>query len=349
MPSDQPIYSPHTSANQAIVPTAEELQIFLDMPKKAGRMELHREDLARYVEQIRTVDDFKQSRKEGGLPYSFEEKLYYGVLLHTGFFTSQLRSAMEHFKYYRHALSDIDLKKPVAFIKSAEEEISRLKPNKKDDASKIARLQSMIEERKKDLDARKMRWPALRSELSAIVVSIRERLSEIQHLCEASITTLVDLQVGKKAESQLIEDVKTHFKDQIRDYLQHGPVTKEYVESMKDTVAALSKQISAQLLEDIYSMTGLYEAIHDGVCGILARLGPLIRQIPGKIASNLDGDKEVFAALEQELLSFLSDFRIELKPPQNVAKDMEHEKMLLEKRRDMLDRLFTILTSRQAR
>jgi hypothetical protein len=345
MPLDQPLFRFPSHRNEEILPTLEQLHAFLDSPKSAGRMETHRDDLKHYDHLFTAVEDFKQAGKQGGREPAFEEMLYYGVLLHARLFTPELRSAVEHFKYYRNALSEIDLKKPTAFIRAAEEEISRLKPGKREDAPKIERLRRMIDERKKELEAQKKRWPALRTELSTIALSIRDEIGSIRKLCESSIATLVDLQVGKKAESQMIEDIKGHFKDQVRDSLQHGPVTKEYLESMKATVARLSKQISLQLLEDIYIMTGLYEAVHDRAGAFAARLDPLVSQIDSRPQANLDDDKEFFARMEQELVAILSDVRIEFKSPADVPKDTDHEKILLQKRRDMLGRLFALLKS----
>ncbi len=220
-----------------------------------------------------------------------------------------------------------------------------MKPGRKDDAVKIARLQSLIDERKKHLEIQKTQWPALRAELGRVAGYLRDNVRAVQKKAEASIATLVDLQVGKKAEQQLIEDIKTHFKDQIRDYLQHGPVTKEYLDSTKEVVARLSKQISLQMLEDIFAMTGLYEAIHDHVRASADRLEPLMRQVAAGTAADLEQDRETFGRIEQELVGLVSAFPLELKPPHEKATDTEHGSILREKRRDMLDRLFA-LTSR---
>ncbi len=340
----RPIFGIRTGLNNAFLPTSEELNHFLDGPKTAGRMEPHREELSWYAGMVKAVSDFEAGRKQG-IPADFLEKLYYGVLIHSRFFNSALKTAVEQFKYYRHLLSAIDLKKTAAFIKSAEEEISRLKPGKKDDAVKIVRLQSLIDERRKHLEAQKAQGPALRSELSNVALYILENIISIRKLTEASIATLVDLQVGKKAEQQLIEDIKNHFKDQIRDYLQHGPVTREYIDSTKEIVARLSKQISLQMLEDIYAMTGLYEAVHDHARAAGERLEPLIKQTGAGAAPVLDRDREVFGRIEQELIFLVSPFPLELKPPHEKATDPDHGAILREKRRDMLDRLFSLLPS----
>jgi hypothetical protein len=345
MTPDQTIFAFRKGANAAILPGADIMSAFLESPKTAGTMELHRDDLARYAHFLKAVEAFEQSRKQGGHSSDFHDRLFYGVLLDSRFFKRELQTAIEQFKYYWHALARIDLKKPAAFIKSAEEEISRLRPGRKDDAIKIDRLQGMIDERKKQLDAQKAGWPALRAELGNIAAYIRDNLSAIRKRTEASIATLVELQVGKKAEQQLIEDIKTHFKDQIRDYLQHGPVTKEYLDSTKETVAQLSKQVSLQVNEDIYALTGLYEAIHDHAVRFAARLDPLVKQI-GTSGADLERDKELFLRLESELLGVVSDFHFEIKPPHNVADVKEQETILQEKRREMLNRLFEILRSR---
>ncbi|OGW39269.1 MAG: hypothetical protein A2010_02150 [Nitrospirae bacterium GWD2_57_9] len=341
MTLDHSLYRLLPETSREILPTAEELNVFLASPRKPGGTELHRDDLVLIAERTAAIEE--HLRASG---VALDEKLFYGVFAQARLYTPELLSAIEHFKFYRDSLARIDLKKPVAFIRSAEEEIARLKPHKKDEEPRIKRLQALIEERRRDLESQKKRWPALSRALAGAGRAIRDEFAAVQKRCEASIAMLVDLQVGKKAESRVIEDIKTHFKDQLRDYLQHGPVTKEYVESMKETVARLSKKISVQLLEDIYAMTGLYETIHDHAGQCRERLEPLIPK-PGTVSGthDLDKDKELFTLMEQELLRLLSAVPLDFKPPQDVLDDAEHRQILVEKRRNILDHLFNLLRS----
>ncbi len=337
------IFGLRFQSSKAILPGAHELSAFLESPRKEGRPERHGDDLAMYVRTLEAVAAFEQDRRQGTARYDFQEKMLYGVLAHSQFFRPELKSAVEQYKYHYHALAALDLRKPAAFIRSAEEEISRLNPKKKDETAKTARLQVMVDERKQDLDALKARWLALAGELSSIADYVRDNLSAVQELCEASIAALVDLQVGRKEEVHLIEDLKAHFKDQVRDSLQHGPVTKEYIETLKETVARLSKQISLLLLEDIYSLSGLYEAVHEHAGRTVRELGELATQVAKRKHASLDEDKDLYGRVEQALVSLVSGFRFELKARETTLREPEHEKILYEKRKEMLDHLFGLL------
>jgi len=51
---------------------------------------------------------------------------------------------VEQYKFHINTLSQLDLKKPSAFIKSAEEEIARLNPKKKDEVARKERLLVLV-------------------------------------------------------------------------------------------------------------------------------------------------------------------------------------------------------------
>ncbi len=116
-------------------------------------------------------------------------------------------------------------------------------------------------------------------------------------------------------------------------------MVQEHVNSCKECSHEL------QMLEDIYAMTGLYEAVHDHARAAGERLEPLIKQTGAGAAPVLDRDREVFGRIEQELIFLVSPFPLELKPPHEKATDPDHGAILREKRRDMLDRLFSLLPS----
>jgi chromosome segregation ATPase len=171
--------------------------------------------------------------------------------------------AVAQFKYYAQAFRSIDFKKPVAFIRSAEEEISKLNPKKKDDAVKIARLREMVDERKRAFETLKKRRVALTAELSHIALYIRDNLVKIEKLCKAANAVLTVPQTAWNEEDRSIEDIKAQYKEQLRDALHHGTVTRQHLDAAKKEVAVLSKEISDLLREDISTLGGLYEAIRD--------------------------------------------------------------------------------------
>ena len=153
MTKDKSIFGLRFGSNEELAPTREELEVFLKSPKEEGRRELHGNDLATYRELLEAVEAFEQHQQQQyAAPLSFRDKMFYGVLGHSHFFSPVLASEVEQFKYHLHTLLTLDLKKPTAFIKSAEAEMSRLNPKKRDDAVKLARLHTMVDERKKTLE-----------------------------------------------------------------------------------------------------------------------------------------------------------------------------------------------------
>lgn len=337
------IFGLRFKSNEALQPTLEELRLFLESARKEGKKEKHGDDLANYLWHLSRVEEFEKDRKQGMGQPDFREKMLLGVLSHSHFFTASLKSAVEQYKYHCHALMTIDLRKPAAFIKSAEEEIRKFNLKSKDDQAKMARLQGLIDQRNADLEALKDRWPRLDDELYNIAVYIRDNLVRIQRLCESSITVLVGLQIGGEKTGQLIEDIKTHFKEQVREYLQLGPVTKQYVESLKEDVAKLSKQLSRQVLEDIYAVTRIYEALHDHTQKIAGQLDAQIRQVKAKQHKSIEEDRDLFGRIEQTLVSLVSDYHLDTAVPKEDRSGDKHDKLLLEKRKEMLDHLFDLL------
>ncbi len=337
------IFGLRFKSNEALQPAIEDLRLFLESPRKEGKREKHGDDLSNYLQHLARVEGFEKDRQRGMGQTDFHEKMLLGVLSHSHFFTSSLKSAIEQYKYHYHALMTIDLRKPAAFIKSAEEEINRFNPKSKDDQAKIARLRGMIDQRNKDLEALKERRPRLGDELHNIAVYIRDNLLKIRKLCESSITVLVGLQIGGEKTGQLIEDIKMHFKEQVRDYLQLGPVTKQYVESLKEDVAKLSKQLSQQVLEDIYGVTRVYEALHDHAQKIAGQLDGLLRQVKAEQHKSIEEDRDLFGRIEQSLISLVSDYHLDTAMPKDARSGDKHDKLLFEKRKEMLDHLFDLL------
>lgn len=344
---ENPIFGLRFKSNEALQPTIEELRLFLET-RKDGIKEKHQDDLSYYVRDLTHVEDFKHNRTGAGAQLDLHEKMLLGVLAHSQFFTPSLKSAVEQFKFHYHRLCGLDFKKPQAFIRSANEEIQKSGSGSKADQLKIAKLQSMIEQRNADLEALSKLRGGLATELHNIAVYINDNLEKIQHLCESSITVLVGLQLGGEKTGQLIEDIKTHFKEQVRDYLQLGPVTKQYVESLKQEVATLSRQLSQLVLEDIYAVTTQYEALYDHTKNIRSRLEAGIRGLENKQHRSIDEDRAALGRIEQILVALISDYRLGPVKPKDCGSDDKHNKLLLEKRKEMLDHVFELLKKEKA-
>ena len=233
----------------------------------------------------------------------FRGKMFYGVLSHSRFVNPALKSAVEQYKYLLQVLKTLDFKKPKVFIR---------------------------------------RWAALSEELSNIALYIRDNLLKIEKLCEASIVFLVDLQIEKKFEHQLIEEIKTHFKEHLKDSLHQGPITKQYLETVKKDVSILSKEVSAIFRDDVFALTGLYEAIHDHSKKIVHEIDTLMANIKGKKEKSFEDDRVLLEQIEQVLVSLISNFHFELTAAE-IRTETAYKDILLEKRKEMLDYVFELL------
>lgn len=333
MTNDTSIFSLRFGSNAKIEPSPDELQQFLES-KKTGTREPHSADLIRYWDILAAVAGYKTTGGSG----TFREKILYTVMDHSHFAKPALKSVVEQYKYHVNTLLKIDFKKPVSFIKSAEEEIARLNPKKKEDVSRIERMSGMIVERRQTLDANKKKWIELADELSHIISYLIDNLSKIEKLCEKSILILVNEQVEQKKETGLIEDIKAHFKQHLKDALHQGTIKKEDLEAAKEEVAALSKRTAEITLSDIYSMTQLYETIHDFAARTVSELRKLVADIDAKKHSTYDDDVELFGRGEKILVDLLTKFAFEVKSPE-IEVVTQNDELLNEKRKEMFGHL----------
>ena len=337
MTADRDIFGLRFRSNGRLQPSIDGLRIFLDSPTKEDKGKLHGDDLAAYRDLLKTVESFKQGRQEG-----FREWMLFTVLDHSHIVKPELKSAVEQYKYHMNNLCELDLKKPSSFIKSAEEEIARLNPKKKDEAARQERLLGMVEDRKRTLDALKKQWLALAEELSHLITYIRDNLAKIEKLSEESIEILVGAQISRKKEGDLIEDIKTQYKERLRAYLHQGTITRQQLEAAKEEVAALSKKTADILRADIYTLTQLYETVLKH-CGRATReLDIMIDMVESKKHAGFDEDLDLYAKVETILVVFARECRFEIKAVE-IGTETETDRILIEKRKDMLNHLFNLL------
>lgn len=335
------IFGLRFSANESIQPTNEELRLFLEGPRADGKSGCHRDDLAAFDGLLQRIEAFEQKHGHVVEQPGWQERKLLGVLAHSRFFRPSFRAAVEQFKYQVHALENIDLRKPTTFIRSAEEEIAKLNPKK--DEAKMARLKELVEQRNRDLDGLRKRWPLLVKELCDISLYIKDGLAKIAALCEAAITTLVSLQVKGQKKDELVEDLKRHYRDRVRDDLQVGPVTKEYLAQLQGEVAELSQQLSSGVLQDFYSMTELYEQIHDHVKQNGERIEKLISRIAAGKRQDLEADKRLIRELNGVIAGLVSQLPFQNGGSGAAEPAEQQEKILFEKRREMVDHVFDVL------
>jgi len=337
MTADKTIFGLRFRSNERLQPSFEELRRFLDNPKKEDKGTLHSDDLAAYRNLLKAVESFEHGRQG-----DFRDRMLYGVLGHSHLVKPALKLAVEQYKFHVHTLSELDLKKPSAFITSAEDEIARLNPKKKDEATRRERLSGMVEERKRAINAVKRHWHALAEELGHIIAYIRDNLAKIEKLSEESIGILVREQISRKKEAGMIEDIKTQFKDRLRESLHQGTITKEQLEKTKEEVAGLSKQTADLLRSDGYTLARLYEAIHEYIKKISRELELVMGEIERKKHTSYNEDLELCMQAEKILISLTQDCRFEI-PASDIGTETEHEEIIIEKRREMLDHLFDLL------
>lgn len=343
--TDSAIFGLRFQSNENLQPTQEELDRFLEGPKQAHGVERHLDDLAKYLRDLKAVDDFESSRWRGTAKYDFNERKFLGVLSHSHFFKSALKLAFEQYRYHYSRLCALDFKKPQSFVKSAQHEINSLSPKKTLDKPKIARLQALVDQRNRDLEALEKIRLDLTTELKHIAVYVRDNLIRIQKLCVSSISVLVGLQLGKEKENELIEDVKKHFKEEIRDHMQLGPVSRQFAEKVKEDFSQHSKELSQILLEDIYFVTLLYEQIHDHAAAFIARLDTHVRQVEAKKGGHSEEDRGVLGKIDQDLVALISDYRFEVRKTDEAVRKDGHGRLLMEKRKEMLNHLLDLLQS----
>ncbi len=310
---------------------------FLESKKDGASRELHREDLAHYWELLSAVAAYKTGGSQ-----NFSNKMLYTVLDHSHFAKPALKSVFEQYKYHADTLSKLDFRKPAAFIKSAEEEIARLNPKKKEEAARIERMRGMIEDRKNILENQTKRWLELTEELSHIIEYIAVNLGKIEKLCERTIAVLVNEQLSRNKESGLIEGIKENFKERLRQSLHDGTIRKEDLETAKQEVAELSKRTADLVRSDIFTLTQLYETIHEHAGKIMIALTGVTAEI-GKIKhASYEEDVQIYREAEKILVSLVSACRFDVKAVE-IGSETEQDKLLSEKRQEIFDHLVELV------
>jgi hypothetical protein len=337
MAIDASIFGLRFRSNADLTPTRAELDQFLASTYKAGTRVPQGRDLERYHALIERVQELEGRRGTGAEAPDIRDRMVYGVLGLSHFVSPGLEHAVGQFRYHLHQLAALDFKKPAAFIQAAERGRKVLDPKKKEQAAKIERLRIMVEGRKQAIAVMTKHRAELVEELGNIAQYIGENLVRIERVCEASIVILVGLQVTKSTEKQVIASLKDQFKEQLLDARQRGPVTKQDLENAKRDYVAISRAVADLIRDDVYTLTSLYEAIYEHVHRCAGA-------IEGLLARNKAGQDDLTLCTELEgvLDALVRDFRFKLKTVA-LFREPAYENVLREKRREILDHLFTLL------
>ncbi len=336
------IFGLRFEANVSLQPTQGELLMFLESKKKEDGLDLHGSVLSTYNEMLQRVLSFRSRQLLDAPSRDEREKIFYGALSHSCFFNPGLKSAVEQYKYQLHELSMIDFRKHKAFIAAAEQEMSLLGSWKKADAARKAKMQDMVDERKKLLETLTGRRPALVKELGHLALYIRDNLFKIAKRCETSIVVLVESSVARLKEKQLIEDIRIHLKEQLEDDLDDGLVAGQRLENAQNDFALLTKEIANSFSENIFALTQLYESIYDHTLKTAFEIGTLMGDNRRTKNRSFEEEVELFTRVEKVLDSLVSGKRFELKTTAGKSISI-HKDLFMEKSREMLDYLFELM------
>ena len=342
---NDPLFGLRFNSNAELHPDPAELAAFLRSPRAPGENGTRQDELAVFTGYLQRVEAYEKASAHGQAGGDVSERMLLSVLSHTQFFRPAFRLAVEEYLYHHHQILALDFDKPEKFVRSAEEELGRLNSKKKEDQQKSARLQALIDQRKKDLEALAKRRHLLASELCLIAAYVRDNVAKVVQRCEGSITTLAKLQVDGTRMEQLNEDLKTHFKEEVRVRRDSGAVTPEYLESLKAEVAQLSQRLTQMVLGDLHAVTGVYEGLFEHAKKSAALLTDLTAR--AEQARKLDAYRvnRPFSELERALIALISEFRPAVKAPAPEGTGERHERLMDKLRREMLDHIFALLRS----
>jgi hypothetical protein len=339
MTIDKTIFGQSFKSRDTLKPAQEEITAFLERTSKDGSREVPAGDLEQYRQLIKETEAFEHRGLRGQNEGDLREHMRYGVLGHAQFASTALLSAVELYKYHLHALSSLDFKTPASFIKSAEIEMGRLSKKRLNDVVRMARLQEMVAERKKIVEALKLQWAEIAAELRRIALYIRDNLSRIGQLCETSVVILAETGIGQQTEKQLIEDVKNLYKVKFKEALHRGKTSRQDLENAKQELDMLTTEMSIHAREDADVLTRLYETLFEHVKRTIQELDTVLTQIEHNKSGSVLESTGLFKRIEQVLVSLISDCRIDPNPS-GIHTDTPHTDIIRNKRKEMLDYLF---------
>jgi hypothetical protein len=333
MTNDKSIAGLPFKPDETLHPGPDQLKAFLETAGSDGKFEPYR----RLIER---ADAFVETRLAEAKPEDLPVQMADAVLRYARFADRHLLSALELYQYHLHTfkLKSLDISAPASFIKSAQKTISKLNKDKLDDVLRMARLQEMINERKKIIEKIKQPSTELAAELFRIALYIRNNLAAIDARCEASITMLSDAAVTGRKENQVIEDIK----ERPQKALRAGKITMQDLERAVREVNQIADRMLSVVKEDIASLRGHYEAIQGRVKETIRMIDAALVAIETEKKRSLTEDQQLFEALERTLATFLLSRHFEQQAP-GLHIETAYEKFITLKRKEMLDYLFTVL------
>ncbi len=300
------------------------------------------DDLEPYRQLLKDAEAFQTSSQPDSATDDVQQLMFHHVLDHTKFINSELLSVVEHYKRNLHILMSLDFVGPMTALRSAEKEIGTMSTSGVDHAARLAHLQETIDLQKQRLSELKKHWVFLTSELRRIALMLYDHLSAMEGTCDTSIAILSDCEVAKNRERQKIEDIKKHYRNQLKYNMYSSRVTWRDLENAKMEFDLLSREISILGKEEIISLSELYASFRNRVRTAKNEIDALLPEIEGKKNESVKENKDLFKRLGRALVSFLSDRRFGLKNPENREASAD-ESIIRAARKELLDYLFDVV------
>jgi hypothetical protein len=302
-----PIFEPRRQTNENFPrPSQGTLHFFLTHTIKECGRELHNDDMEPYRRLLNEVDAFAKLKLPGAEQPDVREWLLYGMLANSRFINDALPLAVEEYKYYLHALLALDFRSPVTLIKSLELETGKLSMQRTRDIVLRVKFQEMIAGQKRILSRVMRRYVLLSGEMSHIAHYVRANLAKIEERCDAAVSMLSDAVVGKARERQLIEEIRAHFKLQLKDARSRGGVTRQDLENAKHEFAQLVQTISELVVKDAAVIKGLHRELGAHVKRRGNAIELLLSEIKEKKDASVKENRDLFRHVGDELVALLS-------------------------------------------
>ncbi len=300
------------------------------------------DDLEPYRQLLKDAESFQTSPQPDPAADDFQQLLLYHVLDHTQFLNSELLSVVEHYKRNLHILASLDFVGPMTALRSAEKEIDSMSTSGVDHTARLAHLQETVALQKQRLSELKKNWVFLTSELRRLALMLYDHLSAMERTCNASIAILSDCEVAKNRERQKIEDIKKHYRNQLKYNMYSSRITWRDLENAKVEFDLLSREISILGKEEITSLAELYTSFRDRVRTARNEIDALLPEIEGKKNESVKDNKDLFRRLGRTLVSFLSDRRFGLKTPE-IREAAADAGIIRAARKELLGYLFDVV------
>jgi len=282
---------------------------------------------------------FEERRKLGAGQLDHRERMVYGVLSHSRFVCDELLNAVAEYQYQLRILASLDFTGPGKFIAHAEQTLKKLKRSKIDHEVRIMRLREMIEERRAILAGLEDRQTALINELRHIAGYVVKNFNRIETLCRKAIVILVEIGLKRTREYEQVDAVRAQFNRELRLASGVRQLTAADLDRAQHVADRLAQRLSDLVRDDVYSLSRLYETVHDLAKGAAEELSPLLREVDRARSGQERVVLDPFQNIGQVLALLVAGFPDELRP-KKADIGLTRNALLMHKRREMVEYLF---------